>query len=286
LAAVALESDPRRRRRRRMSAPLPCLQQLWEVWWDRRERYRGRCLGCGRPSRGSDGPGHGPEWCPDCGRARRRRWSDAQMLEAVRDWMRLTGKPPTLDDWSPAHAPAGHKGAARSLAERAGCPMPAAWRGASARCARQSRGQVAGTPKRRFVMAPERVSGRRVDDFPPRRRTPWLQPEHRRARVPAERGARLRRSSHSRSGARLGARARLRLTSRSEADERPPDRPKTGLTCASNEIADVERQLALGNAELTSIDISEMLVPFHCHYDLVAVARGADTRHECPWLHC
>jgi hypothetical protein len=32
------------------------------------------------------------------------------MLEAGRGWTRLTGAPPTLYDWSPAHAPAGHNG--------------------------------------------------------------------------------------------------------------------------------------------------------------------------------
>jgi hypothetical protein len=52
----------------------------------RRERCRGRCRGCGRPTRGSDGPGRGPEWCPECAPLRRRRWSDAQMLEAIREW--------------------------------------------------------------------------------------------------------------------------------------------------------------------------------------------------------
>jgi DNA-binding CsgD family transcriptional regulator len=88
----------------------------------RRERYRGRCRGCGRPTRGSDGPGRAPEWCPECAPARRRRWSDAQMLEAIRDWTRLTGAPPTLYDWSPAHAPTGHSGASRYLAERGRWP--------------------------------------------------------------------------------------------------------------------------------------------------------------------
>ena len=83
----------------------------------RRESYRGRCRGCGRPTRGSDGPGRGPEWCPECAPVRRRRWSDAQTLEAIRDWTRLTGGPPTVYDWSPAHAPASHRGAARYLAE-------------------------------------------------------------------------------------------------------------------------------------------------------------------------
>jgi DNA-binding CsgD family transcriptional regulator len=84
----------------------------------RRERYRGRCRGCGRPTRGSDGPGRAPEWCPECAPLQRRRWRDDQVLDAVRAWTRLTGAPPTLYDWSPAHAHAGHRGAARYLAER------------------------------------------------------------------------------------------------------------------------------------------------------------------------
>jgi hypothetical protein len=89
---------------------------------ERRERYRGRCRRCGRPTRGSDGPGRAPEWCPECAPLQRRRWSDDAMLEAVRDWTRLTGAPPTVYDWSPAHAPAGHAGTARYLAERGRWP--------------------------------------------------------------------------------------------------------------------------------------------------------------------
>jgi hypothetical protein len=112
----------------------------------RRERYRGRCRGCGRPTRGSDGPGRAPEWCPECAPLWRRRWSDAQMLQAIRDWMRLTGAPPTLYDWSPAHAPAGQWGAARYLAERGRWPNASRWQGASARCAAAG---VAGPPERR-----------------------------------------------------------------------------------------------------------------------------------------
>jgi hypothetical protein len=91
----------------------------------RREHYRGRCLGCGRATRGSDGPGRAPEWCPACAALRRRRWSDQRLLEAIRAWTRLTGTPPTLYDWSPAHAPSDHPGAARYLAE------PGRWPSAS-----------------------------------------------------------------------------------------------------------------------------------------------------------
>jgi len=116
----------------------------------RRERYRGRCRGCGRPTRGSDGPGRAPEWCPECAPLRRRRWSDERLLEALREWTRLTGAPPTLYDWSPAHAPAGHRGAARYLAERGRWPNASsvARRFGSLRGAVEAAG-VAGVPKRR-----------------------------------------------------------------------------------------------------------------------------------------
>lgn len=82
-----------------------------------RDRYRGRCRGCGRATDGSSGPGRAPRWCLDCAPARRRRWSDEQILGAIRDWARVTGSPPTTYDWSPASAPAGHPGAARYLAD-------------------------------------------------------------------------------------------------------------------------------------------------------------------------
>ena len=83
----------------------------------RREGYRGQCRVCGRATSGSEGPGRAPRWCPDCAPAQRRRWSDEQLLEAIRDWVRLTGAPPSTYDWSPAHAPEGHAGAARYLNE-------------------------------------------------------------------------------------------------------------------------------------------------------------------------
>ena len=72
------------------------------------------------------------------------------MLEAVRDWTRLTGALPTLYDWAPAHAPAGHPGAARYLAERGRWPnvSSVARRFGSLRAAVEAAG-VAGTRKRR-----------------------------------------------------------------------------------------------------------------------------------------
>jgi DNA-binding CsgD family transcriptional regulator len=117
----------------------------------RRERYRGRCRGCGRPTRGSDGPGRAPEWCSECAPLRRRRWSDAQMLEAVREWTTLTGAPPTLYDWSPAHAPASHPGAARYLAEQGRWPNASsvARRFGSLHAALEQAGVAGGRKRRR-----------------------------------------------------------------------------------------------------------------------------------------
>jgi IS30 family transposase len=83
----------------------------------RRESYRGKCGRCGRPTHGSDGRAHGPRWCVACAPLARRRWSDEQLLEAIRDWATQTGALPTIYDWSPSHAPEGHPGAARYLDE-------------------------------------------------------------------------------------------------------------------------------------------------------------------------
>ena len=72
------------------------------------------------------------------------------MLEAIRQWTRLTCVPPYLYDWSPAHAPAGHRGAARYLAERGRWPNASsvARRFGSLRAAVEA-GGVADTPKGR-----------------------------------------------------------------------------------------------------------------------------------------
>jgi hypothetical protein len=79
----------------------------------RRQRYQGTCAGCGRPTSGSDGPERAPKRCRACAGERRRSWSEQRVLEAIRDWAELTGSPPTLADWSPAHASPEHEGAAR-----------------------------------------------------------------------------------------------------------------------------------------------------------------------------
>src|SRR5215211_8675935 len=75
----------------------------------RRERYRGTCRACGRPTSGAQGRRKAPAYCAACARRRRRTWSEQEIVAAVRDWYAITGTPPTVPDWSPAHAPAGHE---------------------------------------------------------------------------------------------------------------------------------------------------------------------------------
>jgi hypothetical protein len=96
----------------------------------RRASYQGTCRGCGAQTSGSGGPRRAPERCRSCAGGRRRNWSDERVLEAIRDWTDVTGSPPTLADWSPAHAPAGHEGSARYRSE------PGRWPSASTVAAR------------------------------------------------------------------------------------------------------------------------------------------------------
>jgi Homing endonuclease associated repeat len=91
----------------------------------RRDAYRGTCRSCGRPTSGAQGPERAPSYCANCARARRRRWSDERVLAAVRDWHAVTGSPPTVADWSPAHAPPAHAGARRYRAEPGRWPSAA-----------------------------------------------------------------------------------------------------------------------------------------------------------------
>ena len=97
---------------------------------ERRRRYRGECRGCGRPTSGSGGRKRAPEWCRRCAGEQRRVWTEPRVLEAIRDWVELTGAPPGVSDWSPAHARARHRGSDRYRSE------PGRWPSASVVAAR------------------------------------------------------------------------------------------------------------------------------------------------------
>lgn len=84
---------------------------------ENRRRYRGTCEECGRQTDGSAGANGAPARCAACAPSIRRHWTDDQLLEAIREWKRVTGAAPTIYDWSPASAPAGHPGASRYQTE-------------------------------------------------------------------------------------------------------------------------------------------------------------------------
>jgi transposase len=97
---------------------------------ERRRRYRGECRGCGRPTSGSGGRKRAPEWCRRCAGQRRQVWTGQRVLDAIRDWAELTGAPPGVADWSPAHARARDPGSARYRSQ------PGRWPSASVVAAR------------------------------------------------------------------------------------------------------------------------------------------------------
>jgi len=89
-----------------------------------RERYRGACRMCGRPTSGTSGY-DAPRYCASCTHARARMWTRDLIVTAIGDWHELTGEAPTVPDWSPAHAGEGHPGAARFRAEPGRWPSAA-----------------------------------------------------------------------------------------------------------------------------------------------------------------
>lgn len=60
----------------------------------RRVRYAGTCERCGNPTDGSGGFGSAPTVCMDC-----LRWTDEAIIEAMQNWAKDHGKPPTCADW-------------------------------------------------------------------------------------------------------------------------------------------------------------------------------------------
>jgi hypothetical protein len=88
----------------------------------RLESYRGRCRDCGRLTSGSGGRARAPARCRRCAGDQRRLWPSELILQRIREWTKETGSAPRVRDWSPAHAPAGHRGARRYLTERGRWP--------------------------------------------------------------------------------------------------------------------------------------------------------------------
>lgn len=68
----------------------------------RRDRYRGRCAGCGAPTDGSRGPRGAPRHCATCAAPTAvRRWTEPLIIERLQQWACAHGgQPPTGRDWA------------------------------------------------------------------------------------------------------------------------------------------------------------------------------------------
>ena len=60
----------------------------------RKASYAGTCAECGGPTDGSEGPGRAPRRCMEC-----IRWTDDEIVEAMRRWAADYDRPPKTWDW-------------------------------------------------------------------------------------------------------------------------------------------------------------------------------------------
>ncbi len=68
-------------------------------------RYVGVCRGCGAYTQPRSGKGDAYAYCKACHPgAIERRWTAAQVLDAMRTWRELHGRLPSSYDWSYTHA--------------------------------------------------------------------------------------------------------------------------------------------------------------------------------------
>ena len=70
-----------------------------------KRRYQGVCRGCGAPTTARNGKGDAHEYCKRChpgaiAPTRTREW----VRDAMREWRRRYGRPPSSTDWSRTHA--------------------------------------------------------------------------------------------------------------------------------------------------------------------------------------
>lgn len=69
----------------------------------RKASYRGTCRNCGAPTTGCDGPLAAPELCIACSRIAQHEaqyWTAERVLNAIRRFAALHGRPPTSREWT------------------------------------------------------------------------------------------------------------------------------------------------------------------------------------------
>lgn len=79
----------------------------------RRKRYQGACLVCGKPTDGSNGRRRAPRYCaehfvgsPDhqAQAAAQTKWTRELIVTRIREWAGIYGEPPAIPDWNPYSA--------------------------------------------------------------------------------------------------------------------------------------------------------------------------------------
>lgn len=71
----------------------------------RKMQYSIPCVDCGKPLDGSNGRGpNAPERCLPCTAIHNRKWTEERIIDAMHEFERRYGYPPTSVDWNPAHA--------------------------------------------------------------------------------------------------------------------------------------------------------------------------------------
>jgi hypothetical protein len=66
----------------------------------RKDSYGGICEQCGRPTSGADGPAQVARFCNHCAPGHNFRiWTKDSVVEAIQEWARRYGRPPTSTEW-------------------------------------------------------------------------------------------------------------------------------------------------------------------------------------------
>jgi hypothetical protein len=127
----------------------------------RMDGYRGVCADCGGPTTGSEGPSATPERCNACARALQHaeaKWTRETVIDAIRRFAAMHGRPPLADEWIHADPVNGYP--PRSAVYGNGGKGKGAWHQPFARWAdaieaagfeRPRRGQYVRRPRRAVV---------------------------------------------------------------------------------------------------------------------------------------
>lgn len=79
-----------------------CVDPTGDLDRERKRRYSGTCIDCGRATCGNDGRALAPERCQPCRTAYEiatKTWTPDAIILAIQEWTRKRGCPPQAHDW-------------------------------------------------------------------------------------------------------------------------------------------------------------------------------------------